>query len=87
VTAGFDRFTAIAGRSWHPDDLRHAYVSLLIQAGHTMVEVPRSSGHSPQVCLRTYAHVLDTVAERMDREQAIRDARYGTGAGRERTAG
>ena len=32
-----------------PYDLRHAYVSLMIQAGHTVVEVAKWAGHSPQV--------------------------------------
>jgi integrase len=49
-----------------PYDLRHAYVSLMIQAGHTVVEVAKWAGHSPQVCLGTYAHLFDTVAERID---------------------
>jgi hypothetical protein len=43
-----------------PYDLRHAYVSLMIQAGHTVVEVAKWAGHSPQVCLSTYAPLFDT---------------------------
>jgi integrase len=70
-----------------PYDLRHAYVSLMIQAGHTVVEVAKWAGHSPQVCLGTYAHLFDTVSERIDPDQAIREARYGTGADQERAAG
>jgi integrase-like protein len=70
-----------------PYDLRHAYVSLMIQAGHTVVEVARWAGHSPQVCLSTYAHLFDTVSERIDPDLAIRRARYGTGANEERAAG
>ena len=63
-----------------PYDLRHAYVSLMIQAGHTVVEVAKWAGHSPQVCLGTYAHLFDTVADRIDPDQAIRAARYGADA-------
>ena len=70
-----------------PYDLRHAYVSLMIQAGHTVVEVAKWAGHSPQVCLGTYAHLFDTVTERIDPDLAIRMARYGDGAGQERAAG
>jgi integrase len=70
-----------------PYDLRHAYVSLMIQAGHTVVEVAKWAGHSPQVCLGTYAHLFDTVSERIDPDRAIREARYGTGAERKRAAG
>lgn len=70
-----------------PYDLRHAYVSLRIQAGHTVVEVANWAGHSPHVCLSTYAHLFDTVTQRIDPDQAIRAARYGTGADQERAAG
>jgi integrase len=70
-----------------PYDLRHAYVSLMIQAGHTVVEVAKWAGHSPQVCLGTYAHLFDTLTERIDPDHAIRAARYGTGADAKRAAG
>ena len=70
-----------------PYDLRHAYVSLMIQAGHTVVEVARWEGHSPAVCLSTYAHLFDTVAERIDPDLAIREARYGVRADERRAAG
>jgi integrase len=70
-----------------PYDLRHAYVSLMIQAGHTVVEVAKWAGHSPQVCLGTYAHLFDTAGERIDPDLAIRAARYGTGADVQRAAG
>jgi integrase len=60
-----------------PYDLRHAYVSLMIQAGHTVVEVARWAGHSLAVCLSTYAHLFDTVTDRIDPDLAIRAARYG----------
>jgi integrase len=70
-----------------PYDLRHAYVSLIIQAGHTVVEVARWAGHSPAVCLGTYAHLFDTASERMDPDQAIREARYGVRADERWAAG
>jgi integrase len=70
-----------------PYDLRHAYVSLMIQAGHTVVEVARWAGHSPAVCLSTYAHLFDTVTERIDPDRAIREARYGADADARRAAG
>jgi hypothetical protein len=56
-------------------DLRRAYVSLMIQAEHTVVEVARWAGHSPAVCLSTYAHLLDTVSDRVDPDLAISRAR------------
>jgi integrase len=42
-----------------PYDLRHSYVSLLIAEGKTIVQVARQAGHSPAVCLSTYAHIID----------------------------
>jgi integrase len=69
-----------------PSDLRHAYVSLMIEAGHTVAEVAKWAGHSMQVCLGTHAHLFDTVTERIDPDEAIRAARYGTGADQERAA-
>jgi integrase len=80
------RWSKVAGGT-RPYDLRHAYVSLMIQAGHTVVEVARWAGHSPQVCLSTYAHLFDTVTERIDPDLEIRRARYGTGADEEQATG
>ena len=45
-----------AGR---PYDLRHSFVSLLIHEGVSIVEVARQAGHSPEECLRTYAHTFE----------------------------
>ena len=59
----------------------------MIQAGHTVVEVANWAGHSPQVCLGTYAHLFDTVGERIDPDLAIRAARYGTHEDDKRAAG
>jgi hypothetical protein len=58
-------------------DLRRAYVSLMIQAEHTVVEVARWARHSPAVCLSMYAHLLGTVSDRVDPDLAISRARYG----------
>jgi integrase len=57
-------------REWHvaraaagheplpPYDLRHAYASLQIRAGVSIPELAEQMGHSPQVTLSTYAHVI-----------------------------
>jgi hypothetical protein len=44
------------------DDLRHSFVSVLIQEGRSVVEVARQAGHSPKMALDTYAHVFDAQA-------------------------
>ena len=69
VTAGLDRP--------RPYDLRHSFVSLLIHEGVSIVEVARQAGHSPAICLRTYAHVIEEFepAERRSAEEEIRRAR------------
>jgi integrase len=60
-----------------PYDLRHSFVSLLIQEGVSVVEVARQAGHSPEECLRTYAHTFEEFdpAERTSAEAAIGAAR------------
>lgn len=60
-------------------DLRHSFVSLLIQEGQSIIEVARQAGHSPQTCLRDYGHLFDEFdpAERVSAEQEIRSARAG----------
>ena len=40
-------------------DLRHTFVSDLIAAGRNIYWIARQAGHSPEVALRTYAHLLD----------------------------
>ena len=56
-TRRFRPATARAGLSdVRPYDLRHSFVSLLIQAGASVIDVARQAGHSPEECLRTYAH-------------------------------
>jgi integrase len=74
----FDVAAANAGvKDVRPDDLRHSFVSLLIQEGQSVVEVARQAGHSPEECLRTYAHVFEEFdpAERVPAEERIRVAR------------
>jgi Phage integrase family len=57
-------------RTWHaarkkagiqslpPYDLRHAYASLQIRAGLSIPELAEQMGHSPQMTIGTYAHVI-----------------------------
>jgi integrase len=69
ATAGVDRP--------RPYDLRHSFVSLLIHEGVSIVDVARQAGHSPAVCLRTYAHVIEEFdpMQRRSAEDEIRRAR------------
>jgi site-specific recombinase XerD len=57
-----------------PYDLRHAFCSLLIAEGASVVEVARQAGHAPTMTLDTYAHVMADLdgAERVPDEVAIR---------------
>jgi integrase len=46
-----------AGLSLRPYDLRHAYASLMIQAGESVIVVAARMGHSrPSMTLDVYAH-------------------------------
>jgi integrase len=60
-----------------PYDLRHSFVSLLINEGVSIVEVARQAGHSPEECLRTYAHTFEEFdpADRQPAEAVIAAAR------------
>jgi integrase len=60
-----------------PYDLRHSFVSLLIHEGVSIVEVARQAGHSPEECLRTYAHTFEEFdpSERVPAVTAIARAR------------
>ena len=60
-----------------PYDLRHAFCSLLIAEGLSVVEIAQQAGHSPAMTLATYAHVIEELAgtERRPAEAVIRDAR------------
>ena len=42
-----------------PYDLRHAFVSLLLAEGRTVVDIAAQAGHSPTMTLDTYGHVID----------------------------
>ncbi len=41
-----------------PYDLRHAYASLQIRAGVSIPELAERLGHSPQMTVSTYTHVI-----------------------------
>lgn len=60
-----------------PYDLRHAFVSLLIAEGATVLDVARQAGHAPAVALGVYGHVFDEWegAPRASAEDQIRAAR------------
>lgn len=85
----FSRAAAAAGLlTWNPDkgtaggyeggftpyDLRHFRASYLIACGWDVTEVARELGHSPEMCLRTYAHVFEDRPEG-DPAEWIREAR------------
>jgi integrase len=69
-------------REPRPYDLRHSFVSLLINEGVSIVEVARQAGHSPEECLRTYAHTFEEFdpADRLSAEAVINAARGEKGA-------
>jgi integrase len=74
----FDPAAARAGApGMRPYDLRHAFCSLLIAEGLSVVEVARQAGHAPTMTLDTYAHVMAELggSERVPAEVAIRQAR------------
>ena len=54
-----------------PYDLRHAFVSLLLAEGRTVVDVAAQAGHAPSMTLDTYGHVIDELdaAERRSAEE------------------
>jgi integrase len=60
-----------------PYGLRHSYASLRIREGASIPELAEELGHSPQVTLGTYAHVIDELrgAPRLPAEQEIARAR------------
>jgi integrase len=74
----FDPLAATLGVSgMRPYDLRHAFCSLLIGEGMSVVEVARQAGHAPTMTLATYAHVIADLdgGERVPAEASIRAAR------------
>ena len=58
-----------------PYDLRHTFVSLLIREGLSVVEIAAQAGHSPEVCLRTYAHEFAELQGLGNAEETILAAR------------
>jgi integrase len=60
-----------------PYDLRATWVSLMIFEGHTVVEVARQAGHSPETCLRHFARAFEEYdsANRVSATEQIRQAR------------
>jgi hypothetical protein len=60
-----------------PYGLRHSYASLRIREGASITELAEELGHSPQMTLNTYAHVIDELrgAPRLPTEQEIARAR------------
>ena len=57
-----------------PYALRHSFCSLLLAEGRSVIEVARQLGHSANLTLGTYGHVIDELAhgQRVDGEEAIR---------------
>jgi len=60
-----------------PYGLRHSYASLRIREGASITELAEEIGHSPQMTLSTYAHVIDELrgAPRLPAQQEIARAR------------
>jgi hypothetical protein len=71
-----------------PYDLRHSFVSLLIQEGRTVIDVAGQAGHLAETCLRYCAHLFteSDPAVRVSAEEEIRRAREDIG-GRSEDAG
>jgi integrase len=55
---------AIGREGLRPYDLRHSCASLMIAEGRPVTEVASQLGHSPTVCLTTYAHLIDSARGR-----------------------
>lgn len=58
-------------------DLRHAFASLLLHHGESVIEGAAQLGHAPSMFLDTYGHLISELrgAERISPEAAIRAAR------------
>jgi len=69
-----------------PYGLRHSYASLRIREGASITELAEELGHSPQMTLNTYAHVIDELrgAPRLPAEQEIARPRSDVGKRPER---
>jgi integrase len=59
------------GRSLKPYDLRHTAATLFAAAGWTHVDIAHQLGHSPEVSMRTYQHLLE--GARVDERRSIED--------------
>ena len=73
----YEPAASAVGESGPPYDLRHSFASLLIHGGQSSVEVAAQLGDSPEVLLRTYAHVFMEIAPeaRFSAAEAIEVAR------------
>jgi integrase len=62
-----------------PYDLRHSFASLPFHEGRSVVYVARQLGHSAELTIRTYGHVIEELedAPRISAEEAIAAARRG----------
>jgi integrase len=60
-----------------PYDLRHAFCSLLIAEGRSIIEVAAQMGHAPTMTLDTYGHVIAEFdgGDHVSAEDAIKQAR------------
>lgn len=60
-----------------PYDLRHAFASLQIRAGMSIPELAEQLGHSPQMTVMTYTHVIRELKgePRISAEKQIKRAR------------
>lgn len=69
-----------AGLATKPYELRHAFASLLLHEGRSVIEVAAQLGHSPSVCLDTYGHVIAELAgaRRVKAATAVERARKAT---------
>ncbi|MCW3038293.1 MAG: site-specific integrase [Solirubrobacterales bacterium] len=72
-----DTAEAVGLSSRRPYDLRHSFISLLIQEGRSVVEVAMQAGHAPTMTLSTYAHVFAEMGpeDRVSPEEEIRRVR------------
>jgi integrase len=74
----FASAAATAGvRKARPYDLRHAFVSLLLTEGRSVLDVAGQAGHAPSLSFDTYGHLVADLddLERRPAEQLIWDAR------------
>jgi integrase len=67
-TRALDPATAAAGMARRPYDLRHAALSLWLNAGAPPARIAARAGHSVTVLLSTYAHCIDGQDEITNRQ-------------------